>query len=65
MIAAETVEHRLGKVRVLVPALACVAERGGERDHDETTCIHLELIAKEELDKVTAALDVEVLNKDC
>lgn len=65
MIAAETIEHRLGKVRALIAALACVAERGGERDADQTTCIHLELIAKEELDKVTEALGVEVLNKDC
>ena len=65
MTAAETVEHRLGKVRAFVVALASVAERDGARNDDEATAVHLENLAKDELDKVSEALGVEVLNKDC
>jgi hypothetical protein len=65
MSAAETVEHRLGKVRALIVALASIAERDGARKDDGATATHLEIVAKEELDKVTEALGVEVLNKDC
>jgi len=65
MSAAETVEHRLGKVRAFIVALASVAERDGARNDDEATAVHLEILAKEELDKVSAALGVDVLNRDC
>ncbi|TAJ91245.1 MAG: hypothetical protein EPO10_11935 [Reyranella sp.] len=65
MSGAETVEHRLGKVRAFIVALASIAERDGARKDDATTATHLEIVAKEELDKVTDALGVEVLNRDC
>lgn len=65
MTAAETVEHRLGKVRAFVVALASIAERDGARNDDEATVVHLEILAKDELDKVSEALGVEVLNRDC
>jgi hypothetical protein len=65
MSAAGTIEHRLGKVRAFVVALASVAERDGARNDDEATAVHLENLAKDELDKVSEALGVEVLNKDC
>lgn len=65
MSATETVEHRLGKVRAFIVALASIAERDGARDDDEAATTHLEIMAKEELDKVTEALGVEVLNRDC
>ena len=64
MIAAETVEHRLGKVRAFIVALASVAERDGRRNGDDTTAVHLEILAELELDKVVAALDAEILNRD-
>lgn len=65
MSAGETVEHRLGKVRAFIVALASIAERDGTRDGDEAAAVHLELLATDELDKVSEALGVEVLNKDC
>jgi hypothetical protein len=65
MSAAETVEHRLGKVKALVVALASIAERDGARNDDEATAVHLELLAKDELARVSEALGVEVLNRDC
>jgi len=65
MSAAETIEHRLGKVRAFVVALASIAERDGARNDDEATAVHLEILAKDELDKVSEALGVEVLNRDC
>lgn len=64
MSAAETIEHRLGKVRAFVVALASIAERDGARNDDEATAVHLEILAKDELDKVSEALGVEVLNRD-
>ena len=65
MSAVETIEHRLGKVRAFVVALASIAERDGARNDDEATAVHLEILAKEELDKVSEALGVEVLNRNC
>lgn len=65
MSATETVEHRLGKLRAFIVALASVAERDGRRNGDDTTAVHLEILAEAELDKVVATLGVEVLNRDC
>ena len=65
MSTTETVENRLGRVRALIVALASVAERDGVRTEDGTTAVHLEILAQQELNKVGAALGVDVLNKDC
>lgn len=65
MSVTETVEHRLGKVRAFIVALASIAERDGARNDDGAATTHLEIMAKEELDKVSEVLGVEVLNRDC
>ena len=46
----------LGKVWAFTVALASVAERDGTRNDDEGTAVHLEILTKEELEKVSAAL---------
>lgn len=65
MSSTETIEYRLGKVRAFVVALTSIAERDRARNDDEATAVHLEILAKAELDKVSEALGVEVLNRDC
>lgn len=65
MSAGNTVEHRLGRARALMIAMAAVAERRDGMVPDVGTCVYLEIMAGEELDKVVAVLGAETLNRDC
>ncbi|MPZ33030.1 MAG: hypothetical protein GEV13_18905 [Rhodospirillales bacterium] len=60
-----TVEHRIARIRAILMALPCIADKGGDGFDVGATCEHLEMMAQEEMGKVVAALGKEVLDKDC
>lgn len=62
----DTVESRLARVKAVIEAMQAVAAAGDAfQGNAAGTCGWLHMMAADELRKMTAALGVEVLNRDC
>ncbi|WP_428673815.1 hypothetical protein [Reyranella sp.] len=60
-----TVERRIGRVRAILTGMQSIARNADDGFDVGSVCEELELMAQEELGKITAVLGTEVLDRRC